>query len=256
MLVMDKNTENTPIVDIFVPVYNEKDNIKMLFDSLSSQVRCPFNVMIVYDMEEDNTLPVIAQIKNDYEFDIRLVKNLYGRGALNAFRTGMESIEHEYLVFTMADLSDSLDSINEMYQKLLDGYDMVGGSRYIKGGGKNGGPLIKTLFSWSAGISLHILTRIPLHDISNGFKMYRREVIESIKLESAYGFEIGVELAVKTYLEGYKITEIPVQWQDRESGKSQFKMWKWLPHYFKWYLFAIWRTWFGRNLRKRKTDNK
>ena len=242
---------NRPKVDIFVPVYNEQDNIEELFNSISEKVHCPFEVMIVYDSDDDGTLPVIERIKNNYTYTIRLVKNKFGRGALNAFRTGMDSIENDYIVFTMADLSDSLETINTMYDKLLnDNYDLVAGSRYIKGGSKQGGAFIKNLFSRCAGMSLQLLTGMPMHDISNGFKMYKKYVVESIKLESSVGFEIGVELAVKTFLAGYRITEVPAGWCEREGGMSQFKMWSWIPHYLRWYFFAIRNSWFVNSYEK------
>lgn len=227
------------MIDIFVPVYNEADNIEALLDSFQNKVTTAFEVIIVYDFDEDNTLPVINNIKYKYAFKINLVKNHYGTGANGAFRCGMETAKHEAVVFTMCDLSDSIETIDVMYCKLQEGYDMVAGSRYITGGYKQGDFPIKTFLSKCAGHSLHLLTGIPIHDISNGYKMYRKTVIDSIKLESKIGFEIIVELAVKTYLKGYRIAEVPAKWKKREKGKSSFKLWKWLPSYFYWYVYAL-----------------
>ena len=219
------------MIDIFVPVYNEAENIKNLFDSMEDKIHVGFEVMIVYDTEEDNTLPVINQIKENYKFKIRLVKNKYGVGAINAFRTGLESIKYEYLLITMADLSDSLETVDLMYEKMLSGYDIVGGSRYIKGGKKIGGPPLKKFFSWASGLSMHFLIGIPLHDMTNCFKMFRRSVIEDISLEISVGFEIGIELTLKAYIEGYKLTEVPTMWYDRTKGETNFPIWKWIPPY-------------------------
>lgn len=227
------------MVDIFVPVYNEKDNIKQLLDAMQDKIKSEFQVMIVYDTEEDNTLPVLYKIKEEYSFKIRLIKNLYGKGALNAIRTGIEKVEHEYWVFTMADCSDSLETIDIMLEKMQEGYDMVVGSRYMKGGRKSGGSFLKTFFSRVAGFGMHLLIGIPTVDMTNGFKMYRKNVLDSIHLKSTYGFEIGLELALKTYLEGYRITEVPAFWQDREAGNSNFSMWKLIPHYLYWCFYAI-----------------
>ena len=232
------------MIDIFVPVYNEGENIEQLFDEFQKKIKSEFEVLIVYDFDEDNTLPVIDKIKNNYDFAIRLEKNHYGRGANGAFRTGMESVEHEYVVFTMADLSDSIETIDCMKECMDQGYDMVAGSRYMKGGKKEGDTFIKTFLSKCAGLGMHLLIGIPIHDISNGFKMYRRNVVESIPLVSDQGFEVGLELTMKTYLEGYKITEVPASWQDRTAGESHFKMWKWLPLYLHWCFYAMGQHWF------------
>lgn len=245
------------MIDIFVPVYNEGENIKKLFDEFQDKIRSDFEVMIVYDFEEDDTLPVIRKIQNNYNFNIRLEKNHYGRGANGAFRTGMESVKHDYIVFTMADLSDSIETINEMKAALDSGYDMVVGSRYMKGGKKIGDSFLKTFFSKCAGKGMHFLIGIPTHDISNGFKMYKRKVVKNIQLESNKGFEIGLELTMKTYLQGYKITEVPAIWRDRTVGESHFKMWRWLPLYLYWCFYALQQHWlYGKPQNKGERGHK
>ena len=90
-----------------------------------------------------------------------------------------------------------------------------------------------------AGISLHFLSGITTHDVTNSYKMYRKNLLENIKIESVGGFEVGMEITVKAYLKGYKIKEIPSEWFDREAGESRFKMWEWLPHYLHWYFVCI-----------------
>ncbi|MDR0738196.1 MAG: glycosyltransferase, partial [Prevotellaceae bacterium] len=69
---------------IVIPVYNEAGNIKTAIDRIENTVCCPHEVHIVYDMDEDTTVPVVQAIKNNYKNVINLVKNKYGRGVLNA----------------------------------------------------------------------------------------------------------------------------------------------------------------------------
>jgi len=140
----------------------------------------------------------------------------------------------------MADLSDDLGAVDEMYRLIMDeGYDVVCGSRYMKGGRQLGGPFLKRLLSRMAGVSLHYLTGIPTHDVTNSFKMYRRSFLMNTKIESEGGFEIGMELTVKAFISGLKITELPVTWTDRVAGKSRFQMWPWIPNYLRWYFYAF-----------------
>ena len=143
------------------------------------------------------------------------------------------------MLVVMGDASDDLTVADAMLEKINQGYDLVCGSRYMKGGRQIGGPWFKKLLSRMAGISLHWLTGMPTHDISNSFKLYRKSVIDSIQIESTGGFEIGMEITVKAFLNGYRVTEVPSTWQDRSEGKSKFKLVAWLPKYIKWYIYAV-----------------
>ncbi len=239
------------ICDVVVPVYNEGSNIKNLLDRIVQQVNIPVRIIVVYDFEEDNTLPVLNEISSNYSFEIMLKKNDYGRGALNAIKTGLYSASNEAVVVVMADLSDSLQIIENMYTLISHkGYDLVCGSRYMKGGKQHGGPFLKGLFSRLAGLSLNLLTGIPTHDISNSFKMYRTSMIKEMEIESSGGFEIGMEITVKAFISGKKITEVPSEWFDRTDGESNFKMWTWMPNYLHWYFLCIKKTWFSKGKNK------
>jgi hypothetical protein len=179
-------------------------------------------------------------------------KNHYGKGALNALKSGLETSTASAVLVTIADLSDSLDVVDRMKEMMDCGADVVCASRYMRGGQQTGGPFLKKLFSHAAGVTLHYLIHIPTHDISNNFRMYSRRVIERFAIESTGGFELAMELTVKAYVHGMSVTETPSKWQDRVAGQSNFKMWKWLPKYLHWYLYGIRKTWFGYRRRQIK----
>jgi len=227
-------------LSVVVPVYNEEKHIEPLLENIRVHTAdLPLEVLVIYDFEEDSTLPVVSRIRGDFPFSIRLVRNRYGRGALNAIRTGLEEGSGEAAVVLMADLSDDLSVLKRMHELIRDGYDLVCGSRYMKGGAQIGGPLIKKTMSRLAGVSLHHLTGIPTLDVTNSFKMYSRRLLDHVNVESRGGFEIGMEIAVKAFLEGFRITEVPSVWRDREHGKSRFRTAAWLPRYLKWYFHAF-----------------
>ena len=228
------------MLGIVIPVYNESDNIKKLFDAIAKDIHCEMEVRVVYDMDEDTTLPVVERIRGDYSFPIVLSKNKFGRGALNAIHSGMVDSAGEAVLVMMADLSDSLWVVDDMYAKIHnEGYDVVCGSRYMKGGKQHGGPAFKGFLSRMAGLSMHLLSGIPTHDVTNSFKMYRKSFLDTLTIESDGGFEIGMEITVKAYLGGYKVGEVPAEWFDRDGGESHFRLWAWLPHYLKWYFRCI-----------------
>ncbi len=237
------------MIDIVVPVYNEGDHVRPLLNHIRDQIKSPKQIKIVYDMDSDNTIPAVREIEKQYDFNIELVRNKFGRGALNAIITGMQAAENECVLVIMADLSDSLEVVDAMYGKMnSEGFDIVCGSRYMKGGKQFGGPFWKGLCSRMAGISLHLLTRIPTHDISNSFRMYRKSMLDQIHIESDGGFEVAMEITVKAFLQGYRVTEIPSSWFDRDTGESRFQLRKWIPKYLHWYCYCIRRTWTGKRI--------
>lgn len=227
------------LLTIVIPVYNEKDNIIQGLQSIRQDVQGEYKVLIVYDREDDNTLPVVRQHMPDLSMDIQLVKNKYGCGALNAIKTGLESADTKYVIVTMADLSDPPKVINNMLAVAEKKQaDIVCGSRYMRDGKQLGGPVIKGLMSRFAGLTLHWFAGVPTHDATNSFKLYRKSYLETVVIESNGGFELGLELVVKAYLSKRVICEVPTTWTDRANGQSNFKILEWLPHYLKWYFQA------------------
>jgi len=225
---------------IIIPVYNEAENIRQTLEQIEARLTVPHEICIVYDRDDDTTLPVVRAMADDLRAPVVLLKNKYGRGALNAIKTGLESAATPLLIVTMADLSDPPEVMNLMVERARTAHaDVVCASRYMAGGRQYGGRRLKSLFSRLAGISLHALTGIPTHDISNSFKLYRRSMLDAITIESRGGFEIGMEITVKAFIAGYTVCEVPTTWRDRLSGQSRFKLWTWLPRYLRWYRFCI-----------------
>ena len=136
----------------------------------------------------------------------------------------------------MADGSDEMDRVDEMVRLGQGGAAVVAASRYMKGGGQVGGPLLKRLLSRAAGLSLHWLAGVPIHDATNNFKLYRRDFLDSVTIESTGGFELAIELTAKATLSGRHLAEVPTTWRDRTAGESRFNLRSWLPKYLRWYL--------------------
>jgi glycosyltransferase involved in cell wall biosynthesis len=222
---------------IIIPVYNEAANIGSTLAAIEDKIRIPHRIYIVYDFDEDNTLPVVRGFL-EKGLDLKFIKNPE-RGVVNAIKTGLKSAEEDYLLVTMADLSDDYTVVDEMYKLMTEGYDVVCGSRYMKGGRQVGGPLLKKTISRIADVSLRYIAGLPTHDATNSFKLYRRTMLGSIEIKSDGGFEIGMEIVVKAHFGGFRVTEVPCVWMDREKGESRFKILKWAPKYLRWYFYAM-----------------
>ena len=223
-------------ITLIVPVYNEDRNIVHLIREIKEKIDHLHQIIIIFDHEDDATLKQRYAL-HAIDPTITYVHNTK-RGVISAFRTGFDLAKSRYVVPIMADLSDTPSTIPEMYRKICEGYDLVVGSRYC-GGSKIGGSYIKYLLSLIANRSLHWLTGIPTHDMTNAFVMYRKEALDNIHIRSRGGFEITMELIAKAYILGYRITEVPTINRERAEGRSNFKLLSWIGNYIYWYFYIL-----------------
>jgi glycosyltransferase involved in cell wall biosynthesis len=230
---------SNPPLSVVIPVYNEGANFKALWGEIASSIQTPFSAIVVYDFDADNTVPVVKEVIASGETRLSLLRNAYGRGVTGAIKTGLEAVKSGPVLVTMADLSDEMTQVDRMYELYLQGYDLICGSRYMRGGKLIGGPFFKQLLSRMSGLTLHYFRGVPTHDATNSFKLYDSQMVRELKVESVAGFELGLELTVKAFLNGYRIAEIPSVWRDRTAGTSRFRVMHWMPHYLKWYFYAF-----------------
>src|SRR5262245_38402739 len=122
-----------PHVDLVMPVYNEGANIARALAEIASGVPIPKRLLVVYDKEEDNTLPVLRSLAGDYPWAIP-IRNEFGPGVVNALRAGFAAANGDVVVVTMADLSDDVAIVPRMADLIRrEGFDIVCASRYMKG---------------------------------------------------------------------------------------------------------------------------
>jgi glycosyltransferase involved in cell wall biosynthesis len=221
-------------LSLVIPVYNEPDNIGPTLLAIADHVRTPAEILVVYDFDGDTTVPVVRALMRELP-QVRLLRNDLGRGVLNAMKAGIAGATGRYVVVSMADGSDDVARIDAMVALARAGADLVAASRYVRGGRQIGGPRLKGMMSRAAGLSLHWLGGVPIHDATNNFKLYSREFLDSVTIESTGGFELAIELTVKATLDGRRMAEVPATWRDRTAGESRFKLRAWLPLYLRWY---------------------
>ena len=227
------------MLSIIIPAHFEEKNIVKTLKEIEKKVKTSYEVLVVYDLEEDPTVKVVHKVLKVIK-SIKLIKNFVGngRGVINAFKSGLNKARGEAVVVVMADLSDDIGKIDSMYRLIEKGNDIVCGSRYMKGGRQIGGPRLKGFLSRMAGLTAYFFG-FPTHDPTNAFKMFKKNIFNRIEIESSGGFEYNLEIIVKAYKAGMKMTEVPATWRDRAQGKSKFKMWKWIPKYLRWYWLIL-----------------
>jgi dolichol-phosphate mannosyltransferase len=232
---------------IVLPVYNEGANIGTFCRRARAELPPGFELLVCYDFDGDDTLAALAALPSEARPEtVRLVRNTLGRGVRYAIEAGMRAAVAPVVLVMMADLSDDFSRVGEMVARAEAGASVVCASRYVRGGRQIGGPLLKGFLSRTAGVTLHLLARIPTHDPTNSFKAYRREFLGRTPIESPAGFVLGMELTLKAHFAGERVEEVPAVWRDRRAGQSQFRVFAWLPLYLRWYLWALRRQWLGR----------
>ncbi|HEY3195336.1 MAG TPA: glycosyltransferase [Candidatus Dormibacteraeota bacterium] len=235
----DLNATGTPALTVVVPVYNEGENVVPTLRGVIERTRVrPLEVLVVYDFDGDSTVPVVKRLQAQFP-ELQLHRNTIGRGVLNAIKSGLGAARAPYVLVTMGDGSDDPADIDAMYELARGGADVVAGSRYMTGGRQVGGPLLKRTMSRAAGLSLHWLAGLPIHDATTNFRLYSKRLLQRVMIESTGGFELGLELTVKAYVMGMQLAEVPTTWRDRTAGQSRFQLWRWLPRYLRWYWLGM-----------------
>jgi dolichol-phosphate mannosyltransferase len=208
---------------IIIPTYNEYENLRPLLEQIFSYAPVS-DILIVDDNSPDGTGRLADQI---HESDKR-VHVLHRAGKLGlgtAYVAGFKyAIEHNYdAAFEMdADFSHDPRYLPD-FLTAIENADLVIGSRYIHGGGTPNWSFIRRCISGCGNIFARFMLGIPVHDCTAGYRCYRREVLESIELDSvqSQGYAFQVEMAYRVMRQGFKIVEIPIIFMDRRVGQSK-----------------------------------
>src|SRR5258708_7679076 len=219
---------------VIIPTYNERENILSVVPLLQSVFvkvkNWDMNMLVVDDSSPDGTAQAVKDLQKKYK-NLFLLVNQKKAGLGTAYLKGMDEAFHKLdadVVFEFdADLSHDPECIPAFIEKLDEGYDMVLGSRYIKGGAipSNWGLHRKFLSVIGNLIIQFVLFDFHIHDWTGGYRALTKNVYESVKDElnserfSGYTFQIG--FLQKTLQKGYKITEVPFHFVDRKYGQSK-----------------------------------
>lgn len=236
-------------LSILLPVRNEEENLAVMLRILRSAIEVPHEVVVITDTPDDLSIPVVKKVAERYP-EVRHVANTKGRGVANAIRTGIDDAKGEYILIFAADEVGPVIVVEKMIALADSGYDVVGLTRYSKGGRRLGGSLIQHILSRTANKIFGLLTPgFPLTDATSGVKLVRRSVFEKIVFEaSPVGWTVAFEMSIKFYLLGLRMTELPSISIDRlYGGASSFRVGSWTWEYFRW---------FARGIRDIRAENR
>ncbi len=209
---------------VIIPTYNEKENIEKIINEILKQPFSP-DVLIVDDSSPDGTYDIVKRMMEENKkinLIVREKKLGLGTAYIDGFKWGLKNNDYEYFFEIDADFSHNPKDLNRIYEGLKY-YDVVIGSRYIKGLSVKNWPLSRILLSYFANLYARFLTGLKIKDITSGFVGYRRKILEKIlqhKIKSdGYGFQIEVKFYARR--NNASIKEIKIVFVDRRSGYSK-----------------------------------
>ena len=185
--------------------------------------------LVAVDDSTDGTWDILKSFEAAHQ-NIFVVKGTLPPGYGKALRKGFSVATGDILIPFNGDLSDSLDDAISYIQLIEAGYDMVFGSRFMAGANAPNLPGLKGIISRLGNAFIQVLFCAHCNDLTNSFKAYRRRVIEDIKPAST-GYDIGIELALKSILRRYTYTTIPIGCVSRKYGQSKMSVLKMIPKY-------------------------
>ena len=183
--------------DILIPVFNEKETIIKTLKNIITTVKYYYNIFICYDYDEDPTLKIIKENFHDNS-KIVFIKN-FSKGFNSALISGYKRSTAKAVLFYMADDHINHNTINLCYEKFKEGYQVICPSRLMKGGKMVGNPFLKSLLTRLASFFLFYFTSFPIKDSTNSFRLFSRDLLDKIKIESDKGFTLSLELTAKAH---------------------------------------------------------
>ena len=209
---------------IIIPVFNEGSNIQILLGTLSKKVPHA-NLLFVDDNSKDDTVKQIKTYSKKMKGKVNILKRSkklgLGSAYVSAFKASLKK-NYDFFLQMDADLSHNPMYIPEMLQMLTQ-YDFVIGSRYIKGGGVFGWSWIRKFISFGGNLYARIILMSKIKDLTGGFNLWTRKVLESIDLERKFadGYAFQIELKIRAFKAGFKFYEHPILFLDRVRGISK-----------------------------------
>lgn len=211
---------------VIIPTYNEADNIGQVMELVLAQ-STPISILVVDDNSADGTAELVRSKMEDAPDRIHLIERSgklgLGTAYLRGFRYAL-SRDFTYICEMDADLSHDPDDLPRLIEPVrTSDVDLAIGSRYVEGVRVINWPLSRLVLSYSAGIYTRAITRLPILDVTAGFKCFHRRVLEALPLDrvNSDGYAFQVEMHYRTWRAGFKIQEIPVIFTERTEGQSK-----------------------------------
>jgi dolichol-phosphate mannosyltransferase len=214
------------VLSVVIPARDEEGCICSSVEHLHVELRLhgiEHEIVVVDDGSTDSTWQLLNQLSTRVT-ELKPIQNTGDHGFGRAITLGFKHARGDAMVIMMADESDDCRDVVRYWELLVEGWDAVFGSRFVRGGGVIDYPWHKLVINRMANLFVKVLFGIRLNDTTNAFKAYRRTVIEGCAPFLSPHFNLTVELPLKTIVRGYTWTVIPITWRNRRHGISKLKI--------------------------------
>jgi glycosyltransferase involved in cell wall biosynthesis len=226
-------------VTLVVPVLYEEGQLSSTLEQLAMlRDRLDLEILVIVDVPDPARLEA-SRARNDpiaERVGARAIYRPGQRGFGSALREGFARSTGDVIIPFMGDECDDAADVPRLVDAIVEGWDVVAGSRYMPGG-RIVGNTMKQRLSRLYGFLVRAAGGPKIHDVSNAFKAYRRTVVESVGTV-AESFDISVELTVKAHRAGFSVGEIPTRWTNRRMGTSSWRLGSELRRYLRWLALA------------------
>jgi dolichol-phosphate mannosyltransferase len=210
---------------VVIPTYNEIENIEAIINAVFA-LKTEFHILIVDDNSPDGTSLKVKELQHQFSerlfVEVRQKKSGLGTAYVHGFKWALER-EYEYIFEMDADFSHNPKDLVKLYKACKNGADVAIGSRYSTGVNVVNWPLSRVLLSYFASVYVKLITGMKIHDATAGFICYRRNVLETIKLDKIkfIGYAFQIEMKYRAFVRKFNIVEVPIVFTDRTKGQSK-----------------------------------
>ena len=229
-------------LSIVIPAHNEEGSIEQTVRAFHDELdkeNINHEIVVVNDNSKDKTEDILRRLHKEIP-QVRYVNNTPPNGFGFGVRRGLEEFKGDCVAIVMADMSDRPVDLVRYFREMEEhDYDAVFGSRFIRGGKTIDYPRNKLWLNRLTNGIIRMLFGIKYNDVTNAFKLYKRETIEGVKPFLSHHFNLTVELPLKAIVRGYTYKVVPNWWTNRKSGESNLKIKEMGSRYFYIILYCL-----------------